>query len=288
MIWILCLCCRKRPAERHISVLGHISVHLPSDSVRSSAAVSDAGMLCGTHYIKRVLLSFILSCTSSPCLKPFSLCLSTCCFQHSNVHVSCLPSPSVSTSRWTSGGPVSGGSWHSTPSCTWAACSSSSASPFSCSARGTTCPPSTASCEWWAVRCLCDVRLTSLTEAEKESEFWKNDRSFVCFFFSSVAAVVKSLLWSYWMSVSEHTELDWTGLYGGRVCFCGVLYICLYCTCLFNVLHVNLKGPKQASHRDVLYIEKCYSTIINIFREYFLVDSKILAYKNATDTFEVM
>lgn len=59
----------------------------------------------------------------------------------------CFSSPSVSTSRWTSDDSASGGSSRSTPSCTWEACSSWSVSPFSCSARGTTCRLSTASCE---------------------------------------------------------------------------------------------------------------------------------------------
>lgn len=60
----------------------------------------------------------------------------------------CFSFSSVSTSQWTSGEPVSGGSSCSMPSCTWAACLSSSVSPFSCSAPGTTCHLSTASCEW--------------------------------------------------------------------------------------------------------------------------------------------
>lgn len=59
----------------------------------------------------------------------------------------CLCSSSVSTSQWISAGSASGGSSCSISSCTSAACLSSSVSPFSCSAPGTTCPPSTASCE---------------------------------------------------------------------------------------------------------------------------------------------
>lgn len=87
----------------------------------------------------------------SPCPPVFLWILKYCFLDVCLINASscfCF-SPSVSTSRWTSGGSASGGSSRSTPSCTWAACSSSSASPSSCSARGTTCRPSTASCEWW-------------------------------------------------------------------------------------------------------------------------------------------
>lgn len=54
---------------------------------------------------------------------------------------------SVSTSPSTSDEPVSGGSSRSMPSSTWAVSLSSSASPFSCLAHGTTWNPSMASCE---------------------------------------------------------------------------------------------------------------------------------------------
>lgn len=83
------------------------------------------------------MISILVLCWSlnwSPCLPVTSL--STCFL------------PSVSTSQSTSSGPVSGGSWPSTPSCTWAVCLSSSASPSSCWAPGTTCRLSTASCEF--------------------------------------------------------------------------------------------------------------------------------------------
>lgn len=58
-----------------------------------------------------------------------------------------VSSGSVSTFQWTCSGSVSGGSSHSTPSCTWAACLSLCASPSSCWAPGTSCRLSTASCE---------------------------------------------------------------------------------------------------------------------------------------------
>jgi len=63
------------------------------------------------------------------------------------LHV-CICFLSASTSRWISGAPASGGSSCSISSCSSAACLSSSVFPSSSLARGTSCPPFTASCEW--------------------------------------------------------------------------------------------------------------------------------------------
>lgn len=51
MIWF-CFYYRKCLAECHIPVLGHVSVHLSADSVRSSPAVFDAGVWTDTCLLK--------------------------------------------------------------------------------------------------------------------------------------------------------------------------------------------------------------------------------------------